>query len=66
MYATRLWTAIAFIFGVLPLVLSSTEMWDGVVAIHAMTANDWTAMKGWVLVSGSALADRKSLAIWVR
>ena len=23
-------------------------------------------MKGWVLVSSSALADRKSLAIWVR
>ncbi len=51
MYAIRLWTAIAFIFGVLPLGLSSTEMWDGVVAIHAMTANDWSAMKGWVLDS---------------
>jgi hypothetical protein len=51
MYAIRLWTAIAFIFGVLPLGLSSTEMWDGVVAIHAMTANDWAAMKGWVLDS---------------
>ena len=51
MYSTQLWTAIAFIFGVLPLGLSSTEMWDGVVAVHAMTANDWTAMKGWVLDS---------------
>lgn len=51
MYAVRLWTAIAFIFGVLPLGLSSNEMWDGVVAIHAMTANDWSAMKGWVLDS---------------
>ena len=47
----RLWTVMAFVLGVLPLGLSSTEMWDGVVGIHALQTNDWATLKGWLLDS---------------
>jgi len=40
-----------FMLGVMPLWLSSTEMWDGVVGIHALTIHDWDVMKGWILDS---------------
>lgn len=67
---------LAFAVGVLPLWLSSVEMWDGVVGMHALTTGDWTAMKGWALDSNwylvyglfllaDATAQLTGLAYWV-
>jgi hypothetical protein len=47
----RLWSFFAFVLGVLPLGLSSMEMWDGVVGMHALAQNDWLTLKGWLLNS---------------
>lgn len=47
----RAWTVLALLLGVLPIGLTSTEMWDGVIGVHAMAQNDWVAMKGWGLDS---------------
>lgn len=41
----------AFVAGILPLWLSSTEMWDGVIGIHALASGDWSTMHGWILDS---------------
>jgi hypothetical protein len=45
------WLVLALLFGVLPLGLSSTEMWDGVVGVHALKTGDWTTLKEWLLDS---------------
>ena len=50
-FSIYFWTTLAFLFGVMPLWLSSTEMWDGVVGIQALTSRDWLTIKGWLLNS---------------
>lgn len=50
-FSARLWTGLAFVLGVMPLCLSSIEMWDGVVGILALTSGDWATLKGWLLDS---------------
>lgn len=49
--SSRFWTAATFLVGVMPLWLSSTEMWDGVVGIHALASRDWTVINTWLLDS---------------
>ena len=49
--SARNWLILTFVVGVLPLWLSSTEMWDGVIGIHALTSRDWGTMHGWILNS---------------
>lgn len=51
MRSARFWTLLAFVLGVLPLCLSSTEMWDGVVGMQALQAQDWPTLKAWLLDS---------------
>ena len=51
MFSARWWTVIALILGVLPLGLSSTEMWDGVVSVQAVSSGDWQTLKGIALDS---------------
>ncbi len=46
-----LWTWLAFLLGVLPLGLASTEMWDGVVGMHSLQAQDWLTLQAWLLDS---------------
>lgn len=45
------WVVLAFMFGILPLGLSSTEMWDGVVGVQALASNNWMTLKDWLLDS---------------
>ena len=49
--SARLWTLLAFTLGLLPLSLTSTEMWDGVVGMQALQAQDWPTLKAWLLDS---------------
>ena len=49
--SARLWTLLAFVLGLLPLGLTSTEMWDGVVGMQALQAQDWPTLKAWLLDS---------------
>ena len=49
--SARLWTCLAFALGVVPLGLSSTAMWDGVVGIQLLIAQDWPTLKAWMLDS---------------
>ncbi len=75
-FSARLWSMLAFVLGVLPLGLSSTEMWDGVVGIHALNLGDWITLKRWLLdsnwyltytlfVLAEALQQLTALPYWV-
>ena len=41
----------AFVLGVMPIWLSSAEMWDGVIGSYALETNNWLTIKGWILNS---------------
>lgn len=49
--SVRIWTLLALVFGVLPLWLSSLEMWDGVVGMYALDTHNWETLKDWLLDS---------------
>lgn len=76
MFYARSWILIAFILGVLPIGLSSTEMWDGVVSVQSVGSGDWQVLKGialdsnWYLTYGlfllaDALQKFTDLPYWV-
>lgn len=76
LFTARWWTVLTLIFGVLPIWLSSTEMWDGVVSVHSLNVGDWKVLKdlaldsNWYLTYGllllaDALRQLTGLAYWV-
>ena len=49
--SAKFWTALAFLLGVAPIWLSSTEMWDGIIGRYALESNNWVIIKNWLLDS---------------
>lgn len=49
--SVRFWTTLAFVLGVMPIWLSSVEMWDGVIGSYARESNNWSIIKDWLLDS---------------
>lgn len=49
--SAKFWTFLAFFLGVMPIWLTSTEMWDGIIGIYALESNNWIVIKNWLLDS---------------
>lgn len=65
LFSAQLWILLALTLGVLPIALSSTEMWDGIVNVHALDNRDWQTLKettldsNWYLTYGGFLLAEK-------